>query len=218
MYYERCELCGESVATHSSDHAGFGGDVKQSHGALVHRETTSRDRTPLLSIRALKHDDAGHATAVSLLGMLDVQYKIRGQPGRVRCSFGGPHKSFEGAGSVDLWDPEIVDLLVSHFCPLCSCLQLQDLSMIFVNLSFRSRPEPRSTQPRRYACLLLQQQKLFIERIEHSRHSDLISALGSNTFLDTNVCRKKKTREYSRLEPLWPRRTERSLAMQSLGW
>ena len=75
----------ESVAAHSPDHGGTGfeDDTKQSHSALVHQETTGRDRTTLLSTRTREHDDAGHASAESLLGMLDVQYDIRAQPGRV---------------------------------------------------------------------------------------------------------------------------------------
>ena len=33
-----------------------------------------------------EHDDAGHAAAEPLLGTLDVQYNLRTQSGRVRCS------------------------------------------------------------------------------------------------------------------------------------
>ena len=36
-----------------------------------------------------EHDDAGHAAAEPLLGMLDVQYNLRTQPGRVRRPLGG---------------------------------------------------------------------------------------------------------------------------------
>ena len=32
-----------------------------------------------------EHDDAGHGAAEPPLGMLDVRYKIRTQPGRARC-------------------------------------------------------------------------------------------------------------------------------------
>ena len=69
----------EPVAAHSSDHGdvGFGDHVKQPHSALVNMETTSRDRTTFLSTRAREHDCAGHTTAESSLGMLDVQCKIR---------------------------------------------------------------------------------------------------------------------------------------------
>ena len=78
----------ESVAAHSPDHGGTGSrdEAEQSHSACVHREATGRDRTSLLSTRTREHDDAGHAAAESLLGMLDVQYNLRTQPGRVRCS------------------------------------------------------------------------------------------------------------------------------------
>ena len=67
-------------------HGGTGSrdDAEQSHSACVHREATGRDRTPLSSTR--EHDDAGHAAAEPPLGMLDVQYNLRTQPGRVRCS------------------------------------------------------------------------------------------------------------------------------------
>ena len=41
---------------------------------------------PFVSTRTREHDDAGHAAAESLLGMLDVQYHLRTQPGRVQCS------------------------------------------------------------------------------------------------------------------------------------
>ena len=76
----------ELVAAHSVDHGGtrFKDDAEQSHSALVNRETTGRDRTPLLSRHTREHDDAGHATAESLLGVLGVQYNIRTQSGRVR--------------------------------------------------------------------------------------------------------------------------------------
>ena len=37
-----------------------------------------------------KHDDAGHTATEPILGMLDVQYNLRTQPGRVRCSTGRP--------------------------------------------------------------------------------------------------------------------------------
>ena len=82
----------ESVAAHSPDHGGTGSrdDAEQSHNACVHREATGRDRTPLLSTRTQAHDDAGHATAQPPLRMLDVQYNLRNQPGRVRCSTCGP--------------------------------------------------------------------------------------------------------------------------------
>ena len=62
----------------------------QTHNACVRREATDRDRTPLLATRTREHDNAGHATAEPTLGMLDVQYNLRSQPGRVRCSTGGP--------------------------------------------------------------------------------------------------------------------------------
>ena len=39
-----------------------------------------------------QHDDAGHAAAEPLLGMLDVQYNLRTQSGRVRCSTCGPEE------------------------------------------------------------------------------------------------------------------------------
>ena len=76
------------MAAHSPNHGGTGSrdEGEQSHSACVHREATGRDRTPLLSIRTREHDDAGHAAAKPPLGMLDVQYILRTQPGRVRCS------------------------------------------------------------------------------------------------------------------------------------
>ena len=82
----------ESVAAHSPDHGGTRSrdDSEQSHSACVHREATGRDRTPLLSTRTREHDVEGHAAAEPLLGMLDVQYHLRTQPGRVRRSTCGP--------------------------------------------------------------------------------------------------------------------------------
>ena len=76
------------VAAHSPDHGSTGSrdEAEQSHSACVHREATGRDRMPLLSTRTREHDDAGRAAAEPLLGMLDVQYNLRTQPGRVRCS------------------------------------------------------------------------------------------------------------------------------------
>ena len=44
------------------------GDSEQSHRACVCRETTCRDRTPLLSSWTREHDDAGHAAAESFFG------------------------------------------------------------------------------------------------------------------------------------------------------
>ena len=78
----------ETVAAHSPDHGSTGSrdEAEQSHSARVHREATGRDRTPLLSTRTREHDDAGHAAAEPPLGMLDVQYNLRTQSGRVRCS------------------------------------------------------------------------------------------------------------------------------------
>ena len=75
----------ESVAADSFDHGGTGSrdDAEQSHSACVYREATGRDRTPLLSTRTREHDNAGNATAEPILGMLDVQYNLRTQPGRV---------------------------------------------------------------------------------------------------------------------------------------
>ena len=59
----------EPVAAHSTDHGGSGSedDTRQSHSALVNRETTGRDRTLLLSTRTREHDDAGNTTAESPL-------------------------------------------------------------------------------------------------------------------------------------------------------
>ena len=72
----------ESVVAHSPDHGGTEprDEAEQSHSARVHREATGRDRTHLFV-----HTDTG-AAAEPLLGMLDVQYNLRTQPGRVRCS------------------------------------------------------------------------------------------------------------------------------------
>ena len=71
----------ESVAAHSPEQGSTRSrdEAEQSHA-------TGRDRTPLLSTRTREHDDAGHAAAEPPLGMLDVQYNLRTQPGRVRCS------------------------------------------------------------------------------------------------------------------------------------
>ena len=90
----------EQVATHSFDDfdAGFGDGAKQPRSALINDphsqeqdgETTSRDGTAFFPSRARVHDNAGFATAESPLGMLDVQYKNRAQPGRVRRAPGGP--------------------------------------------------------------------------------------------------------------------------------
>ena len=62
---QRDDVLRAMVAALSSDHGGAGpGDhAKQPHSALVNKETTGRDRTPLLSTPAREHDDAGHATA-----------------------------------------------------------------------------------------------------------------------------------------------------------
>ena len=79
----------ESVAAHSLDHGGPRDEAEQSHSACVHTEATGRDRIlqlPLLSTRTWEYDDKGHAVAEPSLGMLDVQYYLRTQPGRVRCS------------------------------------------------------------------------------------------------------------------------------------
>ena len=78
----------EPVAAHSPDHGSTGSrdEAEQSHRAHAHREATGRDRTSLLSTRTREHDDAGHAAAESQLGMLDVQYNLTTQPGRVRGS------------------------------------------------------------------------------------------------------------------------------------
>ena len=78
----------ESVAAHSPDHGSTGprDEAEQSHSACVYSEATGRNRTLLLSARTREHDDAGHAATEPLLGMLDVQYHLRTQPGRVRCS------------------------------------------------------------------------------------------------------------------------------------
>ena len=82
----------ESAVTQSPDHGATESrdEAEQSHSACVHREATARDRTPLLSAWTREHDDAGHAVAESSLGMLHDQYYLRTQPGRVRCSTGGP--------------------------------------------------------------------------------------------------------------------------------
>ena len=78
----------ESMVAHSPDHGGTGSrdEAEQSHSACVHREATGRNRTHFLSAQTREHDDAGHAAAGPLLGMFDVQYHLRTQPGRVRCS------------------------------------------------------------------------------------------------------------------------------------
>ena len=89
LYYERCEMCGNRwqripltvVARYPETTL-----AEQSHSACVHRVATGRDRTHLLSTRTREHDDAGHAAAEPLHGRLDVQYNLRTQPGRVRCS------------------------------------------------------------------------------------------------------------------------------------
>ena len=127
---ERCNVLrtmrdlGESVATRSSDHGGTGSrdDAEQSHSACVHREATGRD---LLSTRTREHDNAGHATAEPILGMLDVQYNLRTQPGRVRCSTGGPwelrgcrreHGSHRGRDTVPLKMQEQLKGMVRDIC------------------------------------------------------------------------------------------------------
>ena len=46
-----------------------------------------------------REHDAGHAAAEPLLGMLDVKYNLRTQPGRVRCSTCRLEWSFEGANA-----------------------------------------------------------------------------------------------------------------------
>ena len=76
----------ESVAAHSPDQVARDPETKaeQSHSACVYREATNR--TPLLSTWTREHDDAGHAATEPQLGLFDVQYNLRTQPGRVRCS------------------------------------------------------------------------------------------------------------------------------------
>ena len=88
----------ESVAAHSPDHGSTGSrdEAEQSHSACVYREATGRDRTPLLSARTREHDNAGHAAAEPLLGMLDVQYNLRTQPGRCDVRL-VDRENFEGA-------------------------------------------------------------------------------------------------------------------------
>ena len=78
----------ESVAAQSPDHGSTGSrdEAKPSHSACVYREATGRNRTPLLSAQTREHDDTGHAATESPLGMLNMQYHLRTQPGRVRCS------------------------------------------------------------------------------------------------------------------------------------
>ena len=79
----------EPVAARPSDHsdAGFGGAARQPHSVHINRETTSRDRAPLLPLRAPEHDYAGHAAAESRRGIQD---DFRAQSGRVRRAPGGP--------------------------------------------------------------------------------------------------------------------------------
>ena len=88
MYYERCEICGNRWQRIPLCGTGLEDDAKQSHSAHVNREATGRDRTPFLSTRTRKHGGAGHATAESLLGKLDVHNNFGTQPGRVRRSLG----------------------------------------------------------------------------------------------------------------------------------
>ena len=70
----------ESVAAHPPDHGGTGleDDSKQPHSSLVHWETTGRDRTPFVSTWTREHDDGGHASAESPLGMLNMHYNKQG--------------------------------------------------------------------------------------------------------------------------------------------
>ena len=80
----------ESVVAHSRGpwwHGNLEMKLKQSHSACVHREATSRDRTPLLSTWTREHDDGGHARSRGLyLECSTCSTNLRTQPGRVRCS------------------------------------------------------------------------------------------------------------------------------------
>ena len=92
MYSERCEMCGNRWQRIPLTMVARDQETKLGNRTVLAStfEATCRDRTPLLSTRTREHDDAGHDTAEPRLGMLDVQYHLRSQPGRVRCSTCGP--------------------------------------------------------------------------------------------------------------------------------
>ena len=91
---QRCDVLGtmrdvwESVATHSLTMAARDPETKLDNRSVL----ASTGKRPVEIERPFcphghgEHDDAGHAAAEPLLGMLDVQYNLRTQPGRVRCS------------------------------------------------------------------------------------------------------------------------------------
>ena len=106
------------MATHSTGHGGTGSrdDAEQSQSARVCSEVTGQDRTTFLPTRTQEHDDAGHAATEPLLGMLDMHYNLRTQPGRMRCTICGPgelrgcrreHGSLEIQGQLKGGDQEI---------------------------------------------------------------------------------------------------------------
>ena len=87
MYYERCEMCGNRWQRIPLTMVARDPETKLNNRTVL----TSTGKRPVEIERPFcphdtEHDDAGHAAAEALLGMLDVQYHLRTQPGQVRCS------------------------------------------------------------------------------------------------------------------------------------
>ena len=91
MYHEQCEICGNRWQRILLTMV-----ARDPERTLCNRTMLSSTvKRPVeierpFSPHGREHDDAGHASAKSLLGMLDVQCDIRAQPGRVHRSPCGP--------------------------------------------------------------------------------------------------------------------------------
>ena len=91
MCCERCEMCWNRWYRILQTMVERNPEMKLNNRTLL-ASTRKRPveiesfRCPLLSTRTWEHDDTGHAVTESSLGMLDEQYHLRTQPGRVRCS------------------------------------------------------------------------------------------------------------------------------------
>ena len=92
MYYERCEMCGNRWQRIPLTMVARDPETKLNNRTVL--ASTGKRAVEIerrfLSTRTREHDDAGHAAAEPLLGMLDVQYNLCTQPGPVRRAPGGP--------------------------------------------------------------------------------------------------------------------------------
>ena len=84
MYYERCEMCGNRWQRTPLTMVARDPETKLNNHTVL--SSTGKRPAEIERSRTREHDDAGHAATEPLLGMLDVQYHLRTQPGRVRCS------------------------------------------------------------------------------------------------------------------------------------